>query len=500
MDFIRMRTDKLAISKRFSLLIIAVVAVVAVLAGFQIYNIYNSTTTEFPSSNSPISHVVIIMQENRSFDNYFGTYPGADGIPSNYCLPENPNATGSPCIKPTLSTDPRISKDLCHTQTCSLMAYDGGKMDGFLAGSQGNVNSEDINSTIYYDNSTIPYLWNFASHFVLADHFFSSVKSYSQPNHWYMVAANSPIVSINESAAQQQKQISPNGFPLYIDEAQNIKTIADELNGAGVSWSYYDQPIPSSCSFVLSVQASPACSYGNGLGRINPYDYWNAFFAKNSSYTNPYINHFQWRGQIFSDIKNGKLPSVSWVIPAGAISDHPPANITLGMWWVTDVVDAIEQSQYWHNTLIVVLWDDYGGFFDTVAPPSVPQYGLGFRAPALIISAYSRPGYIDHTIYSFESTLKFIEWRWNLPSLNFRDSQANNLLNALNFSQSPLPPDVVPLSQAALNTLATCEFAQATCAVNENPGATLANPVTGYTPQLALDLNNGSAFLGDDLD
>jgi phospholipase C len=128
---------------------------------------------------------------------------------------------------------------------------------------------------------------------------------------------------------------------------------------------------------------------------------------------------------------------VSWVIPSDKLSEHPRANITLGMDWVVNVVNSIMNSQYWNSTAIIITWDDYGGFYDHVPPPQIDKYGLGFRMPALIISPYAKLGFIDHTQDQFESMLKFIEWRFNIPSLTERDRNANNLLNAFDFNQKP---------------------------------------------------------------
>jgi len=154
-----------------------------------------------------------------------------------------------------------------------------------------------------------------------------------------------------------------------------------------------------------------------GCKGCDPWNYWNPLNAKNSSYTNPaYTNNIVARDQFFSDITSGRLPQVSWIILSAEISDHPPANVTLGMWWITDIVNAVETSSYWDTTAIFVLWDDYGGFFDTVPPPRVDGYGLSFRVPALIISPYAKTGYLDHTVYDFESTLKFMEWALQSPA------------------------------------------------------------------------------------
>jgi phospholipase C len=246
--------------------------------------------------------------------------------------------------------------------------------------------------------------------------------------------------------------------------------MADELTSHSVTWKYYDTPIPSGATLANAIIGNcPDC---------NPWNYWNPLDAKNSSYSNPsYTRELAARIQLFWDIGNQTLPQVSWVIPSAGISDHPPANITLGMWWITDIINSVARSPYWKNTAIVVLWDDYGGFFDTVVPPTVDETGLSFRCPGLIISAYSRPGYLDHTVYDFESTLRFIEGQFNLPSLSSRDSTANNLLGAFDFNQQPLTPYIIPLSQGQLATL-TPYIMQGTIR-NPNPGGQSSTAAAG---------------------
>ncbi len=321
---------------------------------------------------------------------------------------------------------------------------------------------------------TLPNLWMYAKDYVLADQFFTSVKSYSQPNHWYMIAGDSPRVSLLQGQEQEKsvcydpatKQLTLVTCA-YIDQAQQIRTMADMLNAHGISWKYYDTPIPQGATLSAAIKGT--CE------GCNPWAYWNPLDAKNSSYTDPaYTKNIVARQQLFWDVGNGTLPQVSWVIPSSPISDHPPANITLGMWWITDIVDRVMQSKYWQSTAIVVLWDDYGGFFDTVAPPTVDGYGLSFRTPALVISPYAKPGYLDHTVYGFESTLKFIEWRFGLPALTHRDSNANNLLNAFDFGQAPRNPVVIPLTKIQLATIQP-HIAQGST-VNPNPKGTVAGP------------------------
>ncbi len=438
----------------------------------------SSSSTATGTGHSPIQHVVVIMQENRAFDNFFWTYPevlGGQSTNSTYCIPYTVGNPGN-CVKPALSTDPALSGDLPHDFRSSYISYDNGSMDGFLEASIGN-----LNSTVYYDNSTIPIYWNYAEHYTLDDNAHSSVMSYSQPNHWYMIAGASPNASLHEGQTQERTQCVSGGqltwsTCTYFQEANQTQTIVDLLSQSGLTWRYYDSPMNGTYDQSII----------GGNQNNQAYQYWNTFAAIQSSYTE-YSNHFVWRGQFFDDIGNHTLPQVSWVIPSGGISDHPPANLTMGQIWVADVIDAVMKSSYWNNTAIILAWDDYGGFFDVLAPPvvNIPivltngqvvdvPYGLGFRTPMIIISPYAKPGYIDHTLYSFESTLHFIEWNFGVtaqfssPLQQANVANSNNLLNSFDFNHAAAAPDIIPLTQAELNSISNCIWQN--CNVNINAG------------------------------
>jgi phospholipase C len=440
-----MGRNGLRLGRRTLVVAVAAVAVVALLVAYDIEIMMP------PSSQNPIKHVVVLMQENRTFDNYFWTYPGQVGYDPNLCMPLDPAKADSGCMKPSPATTAALIGDLPHDWSSTNAAYANGSMNGFLSSAHDNPAV-----MAYYDNSSLPNLWAYAKHYVLADRFFTSAKSYSQPNHWYMIAGTSPQVSLFQGMTQEKKACYDQATKQltmstcdYINEAQGIKTMSDELTSYGISWKYYDQPIPKGATLAGAIA-------GTCRG-CNPWAYWNPLDAKNSSYTDPtYGNNLVARERFFWDVGNGTLPQVSWIIPSGGLSDHPPANVTLGMWWITDVVNTVMKSNYWQNTAIFVLWDDYGGFFDTVAPPPVDGYGLSFRTPALIISAYAKAGYLDHTIYGFESTLKFIEWSFGVPPLGARDSAVSALRNpmdAFDFAGQANPPYLIPLSSSQLGTI-----------------------------------------------
>lgn len=378
--------------------------------------------------SSPIKHVVVIMQENRSFDNYFGTFPGANGIPPGTCVPVDPNKSAIPCDAPFHTRSVTVPKHttgtLCHVYACANTDYNGGSMNGFIVGQKGNE------TMAYYNSKTIPNYWQYASHYVLADDFFSSIFGYSLPNHWFAVAGDSPGYVVGNLPRTNQTE--------YLREANLVSTIADLLRNSTVSWKYYDKATGTCYSCAQSTHLVD--------NLLDP------FAAKASTYTSGYSSHFVNRTTIFQNIANGALPQVSWVIPSYPISEHAPYNITDGMLWTTSVINALMQSQYWSNTLIILTWDDYGGFYDHVAPPLLAGQRLGFRVPAIFISPYAKMGFIDHTAYSFESILRFIEWNFNLPSLTERDAQANNIMNALNFS-SQNPSHVIPISASASRSI-----------------------------------------------
>jgi phospholipase C len=200
------------------------------------------------------------------------------------------------------------------------------------------------------------------------------------------IAGQAPIVSIYNDILQSPIGEDPTqreAARMYLPVSDQLSTIADSImtNNPGISWKCYSDTI------------SPGqAGYRDAIKRGSAYDAWNPFAAKASTYTEQYAPHFVIRGQIVTDLDDGTLPTVSWVIPSDKLSEHPSSNIILGMNWVTAVVNSIMASQYWNSTAIIVTWDDYGGFYDHVAPPQIDKCGLGFRVPAIIISPYAKAG------------------------------------------------------------------------------------------------------------
>jgi phospholipase C len=350
------------------------------------------TTAKQPSGQ--IDHVVFLIQENRSFDSYFGTYPGANGLPANLKVPSAPG--GQPTVAPFHFATP-LTHDMDHSWDAAHAAMDNGKMDGFIS-------AEKSNDTMgYYDGTDLPNYWSYASHFELLDNLFSSLAGPSLPNHLYAVAGQSGGVENNMSEPPD------GGF--------DFPTMAEELQKANITWKYYD-------------------------GQANPqaFSLWNPLPGfQNFMSSQELMKHLVHGTQYFQDLRNGTLPAVSWIVPNGQESEHPPQDIQLGMWYVTDFVNALMKSPYWANTLLVITWDDYGGFYDHVSPPQVDKYGYGPRVPAILISPYITAGTIDHNTYDFTSVLKFIENRFQLNPLAERDSKANDIGESLTRGNSLAP-------------------------------------------------------------
>jgi phospholipase C len=376
-----------------------------------------------------IQHVIVVMMENRAYDTYFATYcllPGptcngtANGISPGTCEAQLNYSRG--CVTPYNFTEKNfVMKGLAHTWNATVASIDNGRMDGFYT-----AEGKSLLPFGHFNASTIPIYWDLAREYSLGDNFFSSVLSYSMPNHWYLMAGQAPPIAAKFGLTNASKV-------QYLGEANTTKTIQDLLNRSqGVSWKYYDWPLASYS------QATTGKFNLNTAG--SAFSYWNPLAAKHESYTRYYNAHFANRTSFFSDVSNGRLPNISWVIPQASFSDHAPANVSRGEDFVSNVVNAIEASQDWKNTAIFLTWDDYGGFYDHVAPPAVDPLGLSFRVPFIVISPYTPAGTIVHDRGYFESTLAFMEKRWNLGCLTSRDCNAPDLSTYFDFNLTARSP------------------------------------------------------------
>ena len=375
-----------------------------------------------PPGLSNIQHIVFIVKENRSFDAYFGQFPGANGATTGL------TSTGQ--IVPLTHQPDVMPNDVCHDWACLLAMMDYGRMD-----------HSDLDPTCTQDGrlicftqmsqADIPNYFAYAKNFVLADNMFSSIHGTSFPNHVYTIAA--------QSAGFIGQAHLPSNFTLHevgcsadatataqvIDEHGNIsnqypcvdiQTLGDSLTTAGVSWS----------------------SYAPGHVIFNAYEAVNHYY-NNSTLWNQHVFPYS---QFVSDATAGKLPSVSWLV-ANNESEHPPFSTCDGENWTVQQINAIMQGPDWNSTAIFLTWDDPGGFYDHVTPPNEDQFGLGQRVPLVIISPYAKAGYISHTQYEAASVLKFIEERFGLQPLTERDANANDIMDSFDFSQTPLPPVIL---------------------------------------------------------
>jgi phospholipase C len=363
-----------------------------------------------PPGLEKIQHFVFIMQENRSFDHYFGTYPGAEGLPPGVCIP---NPAGGPCAAP-FHDSAAVNQGGAHNWANALNCIDGGLMDGFIAGS--SQKPGDLLG--WHDYREIPNYWNYASLYILQDRLFESITSYSLPAHLYMLAAQSGGYI---GTGQPQPQ------------SYSFAEITELLGSGKIDWRYY----------VNRGKTAGAADGGDADvdSDETTYTFWNPLPAfpvvKNDATQFARLTN---AAQFYTDAQSGNLPQVSWVIPNSDLSEHPPGSVATGMNYVTGLVNAVMNSSEWSSTAIFIAWDDWGGFYDHVDPPAVDQYGLGIRVPGLVISPYARQGYVDHKTYSFESWLRLIEERFGVNPMTARDNTANDMTDAFDFTQQPRPP------------------------------------------------------------
>jgi phospholipase C len=368
---------------------------------------------------SKIDHIVFIVQENRSFDNLFEGYPNAHSV-SFGAVPDG----GSTPLQPTSLATPW---DISHGLQDAKTAYDSGKMDGFAyEDSEAIRKGNPYPQYAYVPRNEVQPYWDMAQQYVLGDDTFQSQLDGSFVAHQYLIAGwagntyNYPVDAPWGCDAPPGNDIGfVNNFgqPVAIGApCFKYTTIADELDAQGISWRSY----------------APKTEIGYS---------WDPYDAISQIRYGP-----DWKTDIVSpetsilqDVPHGILAGVTWVVPSLLLSDHAGSNSTRGPSWVASVVNAIGRSKFWDSTAIFVLWDDWGGWYDDVAPPQLNYNGLGFRIPLLCISPFAKRGYVDHTQYEFGSLLKFVEDRFALPSLGRTDLRANEPLNCFDFTQKPRP-------------------------------------------------------------
>jgi phospholipase C len=369
----------------------------------------------------PIKHVVIIIKENHSFDNIFGLYPGADGATTFTTADGNQTALGH--------TPDHTLLDIAHAGDSAAFAVDRGRMDRFAALPGAVQDNADVADS-EYEESDVPAYWAYARRYTLDDHYFATILGASFPNHLVTIAASSANTFDNPIGQTYHAWGCDGGKYSLVNAADprtgrkyavrpcfDIPTLADTMDRVHLPWTYY----------------APA-RYRSGY-------VWSAFDAiRHIRYSNLWKTNVVSDRQFAADVRGGRLPAVSWLVTSEQQSEHPPYSMCIGENWTVRQVNAVMASKYWSSTLIVVTWDDFGGFYDHVAPPHLDYLSLGVRVPTLIISPFARKSYIDHHPLEFDSILRFIEQDFRLPPLTARDRHASTLLSSLDFGERPLRP------------------------------------------------------------
>jgi len=430
-----------------------------------------TTTANQNSGINKIQHIIVIMQENRSFDSYFGTFPGADGIPMQNGVPNvcvNDPLTGQ-CVKPYHNPSD-LNGGGPHGAANAIADINGGRMNGFIAqaekGRRGCLNStnpictnsKSVDVMGYHDAREIPNYWSYAENFVLQDHMFEPDASWSLPAHLFMVSAWSATCSQPGNPASCVNNIVmskalPKANAGKLDYAWTDLTYLLYKNH--ISWAYYlDQGDVPDCPDDQMICTQPE-------QKVNVPGIWNPLPGFDTVKQDGQLGNIQDIDNFTLAAKNGTLPAVSWVVPDGTNSEHPPALVSTGQSYVTGLINAVMQGPDWNSSAIFLAWDDWGGFYDHVVPPKVDQNGYGLRVPGIVISPYAKKAYIDHQTLSFDAYLKFIEDDFlnsqrldpktdgrpdPRPTVREDVPILGNLVADFDFSQSPRPPMLLPIN------------------------------------------------------
>ncbi len=374
-------------------------------------------------ADNPIQHIIFIVKENHTFDNYFGLFPGANGTTVGYAkihgvqtqIPLNPGQD-----TPT---------NYIHEWYPSHTAYDNGQMDAFNLAAHNKCSSPPYLCYQEMTQSQIPNYWAYAQNFVLNDNNFSSELGPSFPNHQFTIAAESgPDIThstIDNPRTPPWGCLSPPESRVrlydreYVFPCFSYSNLADEMTAAGVSWKYY-----SSQRTIFNALQANQQDYQLPNANARPEDFLN-------------------------DVQNNTLPNFSWLVAPDAFDEHPPNSICTGENWTVKFLNALMKSPAWSSSVVFITWDEYGGFYDHVAPPNVDQLGLGFRVPLLIISPFAYANndpqnpHLGHDLLEFSSVLKFAEEVFNLPSMGRRDALAGDPMTEIDTSMVHNPPLVL---------------------------------------------------------
>ena len=425
-----------------------------------------------------LKHLIFIMQENRSFDHYFGTFPGADGIPTK-------NGTFSVCVP-----DPKAGRCIAPFHDASLVNAGGphseenaaddvarGAMDGFMKTLRlgnfafckrfpfdpGCTNTTKVQRRPdvmgYHDAREIPNYWTYAEQFVLQDRMFESAFSWSLPSHLFTVSgwsATCPVPdSVNSCRSDLNQPGHPSGRKSSPDTPYAWTDLTWLLHKNDVSWAYYVAAgTDSSCRLDRIT-----CTVERGSTDQGTPEIWNPLPGFDTVRLDHEFGNIQTADQFLAAAKGGTLPTVSWIVPDGLHSEHPPNSVATGQAYVTQLINAVMSGPDWNSSAIFLTWDDWGGFYDHVVPPRVDANGYGLRVPGLVISPWAKRGYIDHQTLSFDAYLKLVEDLFlngqrldpatdgrpdPRPIVREDVSILGDLLNDFDFTQSPRKPLILP--------------------------------------------------------
>lgn len=435
------------------------------------------STASAPEGIHKIRHIIIIMQENRSFDSYFGTFPGADGFPTKdgaftVC---NPDLRTGQCMSPYHDTNDSNGGGP-HASAASIESIDNGKMDAFVIAAERSrkdcqaaadpscAHSPSPDVMGYHDGRDIPNYWAYAQTFVLQDHMFTPSSSWSLPAHLYELSAWSAYCTRHDDPMSCTGALDAPGAvpddtfrrgtpagrerngPVGTEPVYAWTDLTYLLHKYNVTWGYYVVP------------GGPGCRGDTLSEKFCTPEIWNPLPYFDTVKNDKQLSFDQPLDNFYKQAHDGTLPSVSWIAPAFDVSEHPPALVSKGQSWVTGLINAVMQGPDWQDCAIFLAWDDWGGFYDHEPPPIVDENGYGLRVPAMVISPYARPHYIDHQILSFDAYLKFIEddfmggARLNpkndgrpdpRPTVREDVRILGDLQNDFDFNQAPLKPLVL---------------------------------------------------------
>ena len=424
-----------------------------------------------------VRHVVVVMQENRSFDSYFGTFPGADGIPMTNGRPAVCLRDPDPrhCVRP-FHDSADMNSGGPHKHGDAVRDVDGGRMDGFVRQARRALathcptlphafacNSPTAGEDVlgYHDSREIPNYWAYARRFVLQDHMFEPNSSWSLPSHLFLVSEWSARCSRPAEPMSCRNALETPKKPAIEALRPGSRTpdyawtdLTYLLHRQHVSWRYYvfrgSEPDCERgeifCRRVRQDEETP--------GLLNPLPWFTTVRQDDQ------LHNVVSTREFFRDARDGTLPAVSWVMPSDLVSEHPPNLVSRGQSYVTSVINAVMRSPNWRSSAIFLAWDDWGGFYDHVVPPKVDRNGYGLRVPALVISPYARRGFVDHQVLSFDAYAKFIEDDFlggqrldpktdgrpdPRPTVRENVSVLGNLERDFDFRQKPRRPLILPL-------------------------------------------------------